>query len=439
MKTTVYEIPSDYLSTVETELARINRRAERLGLPAVNVTTIASFTKKKNNSFGIAIPVEYSAVAVEGDLIVLNGWTLLGTMDNDGLAIAKAIPGEEIPEDLATVDNAARCDHCNRTDRRRNKVVFVKNDETGEVKTVGTTCVGDYLGADKNDINHVVKVLGWLSGLATIGDSDEGFESGGRFRHVEMISVETVSRYTAAVLTYRPWISRAVARDRDCPATADELHEILFPPRFSGREGQALQAEWEAKRDRLLDAISDDTNETATAAIEHVAGFAGASEYERNLVKLVSVEPSDDGLRYVPAKYLAFLASVVPSYLRQVEKLKKRAARPVSEFVGEVGKRSEFEVVLDSVRWFDSDWGESGLVRFYDRAGNLLIWWTGGARALSEMNDGGTYRIAGTVKKHEDYRGTKQTALTRVALRGAIDNWTTEADEGSYRPESRAS
>ena len=102
-------------------------------------------------------------------------------------------------------------------------------------------------------------------------------------------------------------------------------------------------------------------------------------------------------------------------------KIPQKEDEPVSEYVGEIGKRIELEVVLKDTRsWLVPSYrpweGDTMQVmyRFLDEAGNVLIWKTTGfGLDADKYPDGTALTLRGTVKEHSEYRGTKQTVLTR--------------------------
>ena len=58
-----------------------------------------------------------------------------------------------------------------------------------------------------------------------------------------------------------------------------------------------------------------------------------------------------------------------------------------------------------------------------DQDGNALIWWASGS--ANWLTEGKTYRVEASVKEHDEYKGRKQTTLTRV---------TVKQDEGEAKP-----
>ena len=112
-------------------------------------------------------------------------------------------------------------------------------------------------------------------------------------------------------------------------------------------------------------------------------------------------------------KATGMVASAIAAYQRHLEKA--RQAKPKGNHVGTVGVRAGFAgLKVQGTRSFDSDFGVRTLVRFQDAAGNVLVWWTG--EPPDWIEEGATVDVTATVKGHDDYHGTPQTTLSRVAL-----------------------
>ena len=75
-----------------------------------------------------------------------------------------------------------------------------------------------------------------------------------------------------------------------------------------------------------------------------------------------------------------------------------------------MGERQTFRATITHVKCFPGDFGDRFLYRMVDGQGNILVWW---ASASQGWEVGLGYAINGTVKKHDDYKGTKQTVLSR--------------------------
>lgn len=97
----------------------------------------------------------------------------------------------------------------------------------------------------------------------------------------------------------------------------------------------------------------------------------------------------------------------------------KRASllpKTVSEFVGTVGEKLDIEAVFEREFTYETHYTYSGeLVSIYKfKVGDdTLVWKTS---SYFRFREGNKYRVRGTVKEHSEYRGDKQTVLTRCKI-----------------------
>lgn len=79
-----------------------------------------------------------------------------------------------------------------------------------------------------------------------------------------------------------------------------------------------------------------------------------------------------------------------------------------SQYIGEVGQRLEFNVIVERNIPLNGNYGETHM-HFLRFGEDLLIWTT----IAKNWTVGSSHHIKGTIKKHQEYRGEKQTILTR--------------------------
>ena len=91
--------------------------------------------------------------------------------------------------------------------------------------------------------------------------------------------------------------------------------------------------------------------------------------------------------------------------------IKEREAEGrASVFVGEIKDRIEFEAEVTGVYGTEGFYGHTDIVKFKDADNNQFTWF---ASDYTNLQRGDRMTIKGTVKKHDQYRGIKQTVLTR--------------------------
>ena len=99
------------------------------------------------------------------------------------------------------------------------------------------------------------------------------------------------------------------------------------------------------------------------------------------------------------------------------EKRLANAPKTDSQYIGAVGDKVELEltyVVAFEFRTHFTYKGETSyLYKFADADGNTVTWKTS---KWLDIEEGQTYKVAGTIKDHTEYKGDKQTVLTRCKV-----------------------
>lgn len=86
-----------------------------------------------------------------------------------------------------------------------------------------------------------------------------------------------------------------------------------------------------------------------------------------------------------------------------------------SNWIGEVGdKITDLKVQLIRKYTMDGKYGLTTLYGFQDENGNIINWWSSTFQEI-EINDWTTI-VRGTIKKLDEYKGVKQTVVTRCKL-----------------------
>lgn len=103
----------------------------------------------------------------------------------------------------------------------------------------------------------------------------------------------------------------------------------------------------------------------------------------------------------------------------RLEQERIEAQKLKSRYVGEIGERITLEAVYEYTAWFTVKGfygGEDTIYIHNFRAGdNKLIWKSSKGRPMN-IEEGDKIRLVGTVKEHKEYKGEKQTSLTRCRM-----------------------
>ncbi len=390
---------------------RLNRKARKLGCAPMNLTfePAEPYSTDQHPITGhmlvTPLVIERVTAILDYEIPNVDGYELIAVLDlysgdNGNEVMVSAVPGKEVPEEFKHLDRIG-CDHCGYN-RYRKKSMLIRHIENGNYMQVGSTCVKDFF--EGNDPKGFIFMASILFDNLVAGISDEECFSGGRFDAGGFGFLEVLNT-TAAVVKKFGFTSKKAAWDYGYKSTADRVWDNLMPyPRMP--------------QDEFAPSTEDDL-ELAQKTLAYFTDIdAGNNDYLLNLKKIIS-------LGFVPYKYMGFACSMVSSYQRAVEKeaiyKAKKKAGENSDFVGQIGERlRDLQVKVLSTRDIESDYGLSVLYTFQDTDGNLFKTFYSGSSWSADVDD--CLMITGTVKKHEDFRGTKSTMLNRVAASAAAFN-----------------
>jgi hypothetical protein len=198
------------------------------------------------------------------------------------------------------------------------------------------------------------------------------------------------------------WLSAKGGYGSEFKSTKSDVFSLITPP--SHDAPARVKAEHAAR----LAAVSEHDHAVGQKACAWVLEQAANSDYMHNLQAICK--------SCVTGKSVGIAVSAIVAYQRAMEQevaRKQRAEAPPSNHVGTVGERSTFKLQVLSVRYVDTDWGSKAIVRMQDASGNIFMWFS---TSEPELEIGEHYSVKGTVKKHDEYKGTKQTVLSRCKV-----------------------
>ncbi len=404
-----YKVNVANMEWLEASLDRLNKKAVKLGCKPATITVVGEVTEThRNKQTNFEFTKTFKILTIEGDTPKFDGWKLVACIERleSGENFVSCVPGETVPVEYRTT--SALCEHCN-ADRRR-KEVFVLAHDDGTYKQVGRQCISDFLGGRSPESFLAQAEWGFSIDQATCDAEDEGFDFGGGSGE-RGYNIDEFLKMTAAVIRKCGWVSKGAAalqgQEDGLRATASVVCWLLNPSYNSA--DVADKAKFIAKHDLQLE------ERDAKLATDALAWGIALTTEENDYLFNLGVGCR---LGFVKAKTTGIVASLISAYQRHLDKEEElnitriENAKKVRTHLGVVKERSGFaQVTVKSIRSFDSDFGVRTLIRFETAEGSILIWWASGD---TKFEEGQTIDITGTVKKHDDYKGTPQTVLSRV-------------------------
>lgn len=393
-----YRIPKANVDDLLAQIAKLNKRAAKIHVAKIEVAVgPEEVEEQKDGRVQVWVPL-----TITGETPKYDGWEFVAVLEpvivDDGLVnLIQQVPGQECPP--AFRDAVGQCDHCQQ--RRRRNQTFVVRDAGGQHKAVGRQCLKDFLGhADPHQLAAWAELLASLDAACRQAGFDDGMGGGPLTWSTQLFMAQT-----SACIAVDGWRSRGSVKYGGGVATADMVTYAISPPPPNGAK---------AWREFVAEHVPTAEHEAeAEAAVEWAATLPDDEITENNYLANINAVAR---MGYVEFKTAGLAASIVSAYQREQGRLvlAARKAAASNEHVGQIKKREVFEITVENVIACDGSYGTTGLHKMVDAAGNDLAWFASGSTEWLAV--GKTYKIKATVKKHDEYKGRKQTVLSRVAV-----------------------
>lgn len=404
-----YSIPEMNMESLEKKLIRIRNKCAKYNCDFTYERIGEHFEEKTfydyDSETGRAINkwtevVKFIDIEVDGTAMV-NGWKFAASLEyTDEGNIIKGVEGIEIPEKYYSC--APWCEHC-KTARDRKYSYIVFNEESGEFKQVGKACLKDFTGGlSANDVAN------FESFFKECEEASEfhGLGSWGvRYFNVKEF-METVAE-TIRVYGY-------FKRDGFNVSTADRAEEI-YKEANGMRISKDELARVEDAKARGFDIKNPESVGLAKSVREWILGNEKNDNYFHNLKVACALEYGD-------YKVLGLLASAFPTYNRELEWEAERKAREAAErdaaarstWMGKVGDKVSFKVAdFKRLTSWETMYGLTIVYKFVNEDGLEATWktgvWVDDSKIVGSV-------ISGKIKELKEYRGIKQTELTRCKI-----------------------
>lgn len=388
----IYAIHEDHFSDVEKKLNRVARKCAKLGNPFTFEVIGSEIRTRKVN--GEEENHRFILVDVEGTAHV-NGWEFIATLEihSGGNVIRRYNTEVDLPERFRTSPNV--CDHCN-TSRTRKNLYVIRNTETNEFKQVGGNCLNLYTNGLSLEY-----VAAYMDGVIELDKFNGVFCSSGTIYY----PVNEVIGYAAHIIGKTGYFNtQAALPTRSLTALMlnngmkegiEHVNDCLKNNRFDIRFN--------------IEDFTRDNSDEVNAIIEYYKSLEDNSEFMHNAKIMLN-----EG--YVSYKGLGYLCFLPQGYAKYKEREAAKAKRLLEKRIhwGEVGQRYK-DITVDAVRKvaaFDTDYGVMRIYNVIIEGDTVLTWKT--SCYLEEVEKGA--QIAFTVKAHSEYKGQKQTEITRCKI-----------------------
>jgi len=355
--TKIHSVLVQNVETIETEIKRLNKKVEKLGLSKIVYTVGLPYQQKTlrwkevETTFGkelvsTEIIVTKKDVTISADEPESNGWTFAASIthaqDDKGIthnliacANVKEIP--QIPEKYRSV--GSDCEHCN-VKRIRNNTYILFNLSTNEFKQVGSSCLQDFLNCD---LHKFASMKCWLDIIRIF--SDDYFDEMGSGRPPNGEWLVKIIEVTQAYTNIFGFVSKKKvfeSQNSELIATSTKVYDFISSSHFGG--GNSKEVPWHVSETQKYGFIfNEKSKKKAQDVIDWFDTVSDEeiekSDYMKNLKAIVC-------LSYIPFKFFGLACSLISCYFYAMEKIKKASEEKVnnanSQFVGTINKMSNF-------------------------------------------------------------------------------------------------
>ena len=373
-----YTIFANRLNDLEKAYRRYAKKANAIGLET-SMEVIKRYPKKiavyENDHINKVTVrtgwtvVEVADVEINFPKYKLGNYTVVAVLEHtDNGNTVYNCTEEEVPTRYFTAKGI--CEHCG-TNHKRVKTIVLKDAE-GTYKQVGRACLKEYTGVDDIDLVGAYEAL---NNITLDADADNGwFGTAPKNDYVE------TNVYLAKCINYikNNGYVKDVTKYDACKIKSNEL--------------------------------TDEDYKDAETVIDYFKNIETTDTFINNIKVAVNNEYIDRVNGFVAYAYVA--------YTKAIEKNKNNET---IEFYGNVNdKFKDVEVTGRVVTGYATYYGWTNIIEFKDNNNHVFIWKTD--KNIDVNNDGTwTGTISGTVKAHNDYKGTKQTVVTRVKANKKIE------------------
>lgn len=383
------EIPAENIEKLTKKVEQINKKAVKNGLVPMVLTigdVIETVKSAKNVMAGQPF-TEYTTlsypVEISGEYPAINGWKCIAKIDHrDGVNLINIYDEIDVSK---WRERKPTCDHCGHN-KIKVQSYLIQNIESGDILQIGKSCIKDYI---QGDPKWMLQMLQWVT---TIEEQleDEFSSCGQPEQYFDVAQVATVS---AMSIRKNGFVS-SESYDGDIPTKIDVNNYF-----FGNRDPEWISY-WKLT----------DTDETMGAGtVDYFINNTADNNFTITIKQLME-------LGKVRAKYFAYVAGAVAGFLKHLDREAQKAVDAkvlrVNGTVGEIKKRQDFDVTLESVITASGFYGTTYIHKFRKDTGETIVWFCNGNPLDNEIGDELT--IKATVKKFDEYNGWKQTVVTRV-------------------------
>ena len=377
-------ILAENLQYVQDKIQQFNKKAVKLNKKEITLNYTSSYIDSTDVK-DIKEVVDIEVVRQEN--VVIAGYKIIAKIDH-------TYPSKNF---VVTYDNATKeqqqkwqhidsnCEHCN-TRRKRNITYILQNVETNKYIQVGKSCLKDFLGYN---IHATLMYYNLLEELNTQLHNIPATKKTNTHFYKTLDILNLISNEIEENGYYS---SKECWRTEE-KTTATRVKEKLSTNKFT--------------------AIDDNKQQELSEVVNYMISYD--INKEKNEDQQEFYKKLQNVLKHEYCKYtdISLLAPVFVIVDILKDKEKEELAKTKSKYMYNVKDKIEIKLTQKDMFGYNTKYGYMHIYIFKDVEGNTYKW--NSSNAL-EMEYEKWYTVKATVKAHEEYKGEKQTVLTRCKI-----------------------
>ena len=388
----IYKIPAINMFRLEQEIAKLNRRADKLGVEHIKINIVGTSKEIHKSDFGFEFDYLINHCVVEGEIITLKGWKLVAVLEQQSNKemLVRELPGKICPVVYRNA-NTAQCDHCGLK-RRRSKLYILQNGD--DYKQVGKSCLSDFL--NQKDLDSLFFKAEQLLSIGSI--AQEAQEENWGSSSDLCVPLEKFVIVCAMLIRCFGWVSKSTSYENNGSGSTcslawelcTKINKSTYEELLKNKNAVFKQEDFELAKKAINWAVNID----ASVSDNYLFGLGVCCRQQ-------AVRISSSG----------FVASVIKAYEKNNQGTDEKSSKQLKH-VGNIGDRIQLNnLKIDHMTNIDGQYPKT-LVKFLDEEGNILTWFASGFPDWLEVNK--IINATVTISKHDMYRNMPQTVIKRV-------------------------
>lgn len=391
MKTIELTINTLNLDYVKEKIEEFNRKAKRLNKQRLEVSYSNAYINATDKE---DIKELIDVIILQYEELIINDYKVIAKIDHTYPSKNFVKPYEQITaeQEKEYQHKNSTCQHCNSS-RKRNFTFILQNINTQEYIQVGKSCLKDFIGHDIENSLRYFDLLEELQFNILNHGGDKKIQFFSTIKVLNMVKEEirkngyksSKQKYNGEVMT----------------STGDDV-KIKINDIYSNID----------KRKHFLPAVKPEAMQEIKTIINYILAYDTTKETEHlqefynNLQNILKYE-------YCKFKDVSILATTFVVYDMLKAKEEKEKNNKISQHIGNIGDKIEIELTLESIYGYNTQYGYIHINLYKDAQGNVYKW---SSKNILELEKGEFKKVKATIKNHEEYKGQKQTVITRCKI-----------------------